>query len=45
VVKGKDPSLEKAIEVLLDELKKNPTKKIKKPDDPDRSKWIKKKIK
>jgi len=43
VAQGKDPSLEKAVEVLLEELKKNPPKKIKKPEDPDRSEWIKKK--
>lgn len=43
VAKGRDPSLEKAVEVLLEELKKNPPKKIKKPEDPDRSEWIKKK--
>ena len=45
VAQGKDPSLEKAVEVLLEELKKNPPKKIKNPEDPDRSKWIKKDIK
>ncbi len=45
VAKGRDPSLEKAVEVLLEELKKNPPKKIKKPKDPDRSKWKKKEIK
>jgi tricorn protease len=43
VAKGQDPSLEKAVEVLLEELKKNPPKKAKKPENPDRSKWIKKK--
>ena len=43
VAKGKDPSLEKAVEVLLEELKKNPPKKSTKPEEPDRSKWIKKK--
>ncbi|MGD2245041.1 MAG: PDZ domain-containing protein [Candidatus Aminicenantes bacterium] len=42
VAQGKDPSLEKAVEVLLEELKKNPPKKVKKSEDPDRSKWIKK---
>jgi tricorn protease len=42
VAQGKDPSLEKAVEVLLEELKKNPPKKVKKPEDPDRSKGIKK---
>lgn len=45
VVKGKDPSLEKAVAVLLDELKKNPPRKVKKPQDPNRSKWIEKEIK
>jgi len=43
VAKGEDPCIKKAVEVLLAELKKNPSKKIKKPDDPDRSKRIKKK--
>jgi len=41
---GKDPSLEKAIEVLNLELAKNPVKKVKQPTDPNRSKWIEKKI-
>ncbi len=44
VAQGKDPSLEKAVEVLLEELKKNPPRKVKKSENPDRSKWIKKKI-
>ena len=39
VIKGHDPSLEKAVEVLLDELRKNPPRRPKKPQDPDRSKW------
>ena len=39
---GKDPQLEKAIEVILDELKKNPPKKPKRPAYPDRSDRIKK---
>lgn len=43
VAQGKDPCIEKAVEVLLEELKNNPPKKITKPEDPDRSKWIKKK--
>ncbi len=43
IAQGKDPSLEKAVEVLLEELKKNPPRKIKKPEDPDRSKLSKKK--
>lgn len=37
---GKDPCVEKAVEVLLDELKKKPTKKVNTPTPPDRSKWI-----
>jgi len=43
IVKGKDPSLEKAVEILLEELEKNPPEKPEKPEGPDRSKWIKKK--
>jgi tricorn protease len=43
VAQGTDPSLETAIKYLLEELKKNPPKEVKKPEDPDRSKWIKKK--
>jgi tricorn protease len=39
VAKGHDPALEKGIQVLLDELKKNPPKKVEKPKAPDRSKW------
>jgi tricorn protease len=38
---GKDPQLEKAIDVILDELKKNPPKKPKRPAYPDRSGRIK----
>ncbi|MGB8951248.1 MAG: PDZ domain-containing protein [Candidatus Aminicenantales bacterium] len=45
VAKGRDPSLEKAVEVLMEELKKNPPKKVEKPKDPDRSKWHEKKEK
>ncbi len=40
VATGKDPSLEKAIEVLLKELEENPPRPWKVPADPDRSKWI-----
>ena len=43
IAQGSDPSLEAAVKYLLEELKKNPPKKVKKPEDPDRSKWIKKK--
>jgi tricorn protease len=45
LAKGQDPTLEKAIEVLLKELEKNPVKKVKKPAEPDRSKWIEQEIK
>jgi tricorn protease len=38
VLKGKDPQLEKAIQVALDELKKNPVKKPKRAPIPERSK-------
>lgn len=38
VVLGRDPSLEKAVEVLLEELKNNPPKKIVVPPAPDESK-------
>jgi len=45
VAQGKDPSLEKAVEVLLKELEQNPPKKVRKPAEPDRSKWHEKKKK
>lgn len=38
VVKGQDPSLEKGVEYLLEELKKNPVKKITRPPAVDESK-------
>jgi tricorn protease len=38
VVKGQDPSLEKAVQVLLEELKNNPPKNIVVPPPPDESK-------
>lgn len=38
VVQGRDPSLEKAVEVLLEELKNNPPKKLVVPNPPDESK-------
>ena len=38
VVQGRDPSFEKAVEVLLEELKNNPPKKIVVPPPPDESK-------
>lgn len=42
---GKDPSLEKAVEVLLKQLRENPVKKWPVPADPDRSGWIEYEIK
>ena len=36
---GSDPTLEKAVEVLLQELKDNPVNKVVPPAAPDRSKW------
>jgi tricorn protease len=33
--KGHDPQLEKAVEIVLEELKKNPPKQPKQPDYPD----------
>lgn len=37
LVAGRDPQLEKAVEVVLEELKKNPLPKLTKPAYPDRS--------
>jgi len=45
LAKGQDPTLEKAIEVLLKELEKKPVKKVKRPQDPNRSQWFEKEIK
>lgn len=45
IAKGIDPCIEKAVEVLLKQLKENPVKKVNPPADPDRSKWIEKEIK
>ena len=39
LAKGIDPCIEKAVEVLLKELKDNPVKKWSNPTPPDRSKW------
>ena len=44
LAKGVDPGIEKAVEVLLKELEKNPPKKVKAPEGPDRSGWIEKDI-
>ena len=37
MVSGRDPQLEKAIEVILETLKKEPSQKLEKPAYPDRS--------
>jgi len=39
LAKGIDPCIEKAVEVLLQELKDKPVKKVVEPAAPDRSKW------
>jgi tricorn protease len=44
VAAGKDPSIEKAVEVLLEQLNKKPLQKPAIPSEPDRSKWIEKEI-
>jgi tricorn protease len=43
VAQGRDPSVEKAVAVLLEELKKSPPRRPAKPADPDRSAWHEKK--
>lgn len=45
IIKGKDPSIEKAVKYLLEQLEKKPVKKPKTPKNPDRSKWYEKEIK
>ncbi len=40
VAAGQDPSLEKAVEVLLEKLEENPPKPWITPEEPDRSGWI-----
>jgi tricorn protease len=40
IATGNDPSLEKAIEVLMKQLEENPPRPWVTPKDPDRSKWI-----
>jgi len=45
LAKGIDPGIEKAVEVLLEELKQKPARKVTIPPSPDRSKWIEKEIK
>lgn len=44
LAKGNDPSIEKAVEVLLEELKVNPRPKVTTPTPPNRSKWIEEEI-
>ena len=39
LAKGIDPSIEKAVEILLKQLQENPVKKVNPPSPPDRSKW------
>jgi tricorn protease len=39
LAEGIDPSIEKAVEVLLQQLRENPVKKVVEPEAPDRSKW------
>jgi len=39
LVKGEDPCIEKAVEVLMQQLKENPVKPVVSPVPPDRSKW------
>jgi tricorn protease len=39
MAKGIDTCIEKAVEVLLQELKEKPVKKVTVPAPPDRSKW------
>jgi tricorn protease len=39
LAKGIDPSIEKAVEVLLKQLQENPAKKVNAPAPPDRSGW------
>ncbi len=45
LAKGEDPCIEKAVELLLEELKQKPVKKVQIPPSPNRSGWIEKEIK
>ncbi len=45
VAAGKDPCVEKAVQVLLQQLNENPPRKTNIPAAPDRSRWIEKEIK
>jgi tricorn protease len=44
VAKGQDPTLEKAVEVLMKKLESESPEKLNPPKDPDRSGWIEKDI-
>ncbi len=44
LAKDQDPSIEKAVEVLLQQLEENPVKKVNTPEPPDRSGWIEQNI-
>lgn len=45
LAKGEDPGIEKAVEVLLEELKQNPVRRVNPPTPPDRNGWIEVEIK
>ena len=45
VAKGIDPSVKKAVEILLKELEQKKAKKVSAPADPNRSEWIEEDIK
>jgi tricorn protease len=45
LAKGKDPCIEKAVQVLLKQLEENPVPKPEPPAEPDRSGWIEKEVK
>ena len=42
LARGNDPTLETAVEVLLEELRKNPPRQVPAPTPPNRSQWIEK---
>ncbi|MFO8234718.1 MAG: PDZ domain-containing protein [Bacteroidales bacterium] len=44
IAKGEDPSLEKAVDVLLKKLEENPPEEVTPPEAPDRSGWIEENI-
>ena len=44
VARGQDPSLEKAVEVLLEQLEEEAPEEVNPPRDPDRSGWIEEEI-